>query len=218
LNFVLHLLRSQQKMKTKNKKEESGKAEDKIIQAARKLFTQKGYSAIKTRDIAQEAGVNLALLNYYFRSKEKLFEIIMKENFEKFMKVISEVVDNEKTTVKQKIEMLVANYIDMLSGNPDMPLFVLSHGKQDPQRMKMQAKFINSYFLKQVQQEIKSGKIAPIHPANLILNIVGLTIFPFIGRRILQSNASISQEQFADLMEERKVMIPKWIDAMLKVK
>lgn len=55
--------------------------EEKIKIAARKLFTRKGFAAVKTRDIAEEAGINLALLNYYFRSKEKLFKLIMEESF-----------------------------------------------------------------------------------------------------------------------------------------
>src|ERR1035437_8679176 len=121
----------------KRKPKTDGTTEEKIIVAARRLFTTKGYSAVKTRDIAREAGINLALLNYYFRSKEKLFELITKENFHYFMQVISEIVNDKKTSLWQKIEMLVANYIEMLSLNPDMPLFVLSLAKQDPQRMKI---------------------------------------------------------------------------------
>ncbi|MGZ4034243.1 MAG: TetR/AcrR family transcriptional regulator [Bacteroidia bacterium] len=193
-------------------------SEEKIVEAARKLFTEKGYDAVKTRDIAEEAGINLALLNYYFRSKEKLFEIIMKENFTRFMNIISEVVNNEKTTLWEKIEELVASYIDMLSANPDMPLFVLSHAKQDPQRMKMRERFLDSYFLKQMHQAVKSGEIMPINPVDFILNIVALTIFPFVGRRMMVSNNSIMKEQFNELMLHRKKMIPKWIEAMLKVK
>jgi hypothetical protein len=142
----------------------------------------------------------------------------MKENFKKFIKIISEIIDDENTSIWQKIEMLVANYIEMLSLNPDMPLFVLSHSKQDPQRAKIREKFMNSYFLKQVQQATKSGEIAPINPADLMLNIVGLTIFPFVGRQMLINNRGITKEEFNELMQERKKMIPKWIKAMLKVK
>ena len=68
----------------KKKKIDDGSTEQKIKEAARKLFTEKGFDAVKTRDIAEEAGLNLALLNYYFRSKEKLFEIIMLENLGHF--------------------------------------------------------------------------------------------------------------------------------------
>ena len=52
--------------------------EEKILEAASKVFTEKGFAGTRTRDIAEHAGINLALLNYYFRSKEKLFEQVMK--------------------------------------------------------------------------------------------------------------------------------------------
>ncbi|HET6991874.1 MAG TPA: TetR/AcrR family transcriptional regulator [Bacteroidia bacterium] len=201
------------------KKKKSGEsAEKKIVEAARKLFTEKGYHAIKTRDIAKEAGINLALLNYYFRSKEKLFEIIVKENISQFMKVIVEIVNDEKTSIETKIEMLVANYIDMLSINPNVPLFLVSHAKQNDQRMKLREKIMESFFMKQIQQAIKSGKIVKIDPTNLMMNIVSLTIFPFVARNVLQNNAGLTSEQFNALMLERKKMIPKWIGAMLKAK
>ncbi len=205
-------------MATIRKKKVEESAEKKILDAARKLFTEKGYDAIKTRDIAKEAGINLALLNYYFRSKEKLFEIIMKENMGGFMEVITGIVNNEKTSIKEKIETLVANYIEMLTLNPDMPLFVINYARRDDQRIKMREKFMNSYFIKQIHQARKAGKIANINPTNLMLNIVALTIFPFVGRRMLQNSNGLTPQQFNELMQERKKMIPKWIEAMLKVK
>ena len=215
---VIYLYSILNTMAKKSKPKADSTTKEKIIEAARKLFTQQGYTAIKTRDIAKEAGINLALLNYYFRSKENLFEIVMKENFTQFIKGISELVNNEETSINKKIELLVANYIEMLSLNPDMPLFVLSHSKEKPQLMKVRETFMNSVFMKQVQQEVKAGKIAPINPANLVMNIIGLTIFPFIGRRIIQNSNGITSQQFNVLMQERKKMIPKWIEAMLKVK
>lgn len=201
----------------KTKKPKEG-AEEKIIQAARKLFTEKGFDAVKTRDIAKEAGINLALLNYYFRSKENLFEIVMRENMGSFMNVISEIVNNKETTIKEKIEALVSNYIRMLTINPNIPLFVLSQGKSDDIRMKFREKFQGSYFMEQINKAIKKGKITKMDPTNLMLNIVGLTIFPFVARRIFQSNNTVTDEQFNKLMMERKEMIPIWINAMLKVK
>ncbi len=65
--------------------------EEKIKEAARVVFMKKGFAATRTRDIAEEAGINLALLNYYFRSKEKLFELVMFEKFQKFFGIIANV-------------------------------------------------------------------------------------------------------------------------------
>jgi AcrR family transcriptional regulator len=202
------------------KKKKSGESTEKrIVDAARKLFTEKGFHAIKTRDIAKEAGINLALLNYYFRSKEKLFELVVKENMTQFMQVIVEIVNDKKTSIDRKIEMLVANYIDMLSINPDVPLFIMNHMKHNvQQRIKLREKVIGSYFMEQIKADIKSGKIARIDPVNLMMNIVSLTIFPFVARNLLENNAGLSSEQFNALMIERKEMIPKWIGAMLKAK
>ena len=205
-------------MATIKRKKVDGSTEEKIISAARKLFTQKGYDATKTRDIAKEAGINLALLNYYFRSKEKLFEMIMKENMGKFMEVISSIVNNEETTIEKKIEALVNNYIDMLMLFPDMPLFVMNHLRHDSERLEMRQRFMGSHFMKQIQNAMKSGEIAPMNPMNIMLNIVGLTIFPFVARHMFQNKGGINPEEFSVLMQERKKLIPKWIAAMLKVK
>ena len=193
-------------------------AEEKIKSAAKKLFTQKGFAAVKTRDIAKEAGINLALLNYYFRSKEKLFEIIMHETVGQFMQVIADIVNNDETTIDEKIELLVNNYIDMLTRLPDMPLFVMNHIKNNPQRIEMRQKFLGSYFMKQMQEAMKKGEIATMNPFNIMINIVGLTIFPFIARNMVQNNHGITSEQFNGLMQERKKLIPKWIAAILKTK
>src|SRR5687767_4981818 len=113
----------------KPKKETPAKdhtTEERIKNAARVIFHQKGYAAARTRDIAEEAGINLALLNYYFRSKEKLFDIIMFETFHGFLQSMTGVFNDRDTTMFQKIEILAERYIDLLIKQPDIPLFVLS--------------------------------------------------------------------------------------------
>ncbi len=80
--------------------------EEKIKEAARKVFTQKGYAATRTRDIAEEAGINLALLNYYFRSKEKLFEIVILEKIHILLGKIGPAMMDEHTSIEQKVECL----------------------------------------------------------------------------------------------------------------
>src|SRR6185503_2844719 len=92
--------------------------EARIKAAAKTIFTQKGYAAARTRDIAEEAGINLALLNYYFRSKEKLFDLIMLESMQGFIHSIAGVFNNETTSLEEKIQTLANNYIDMLTTQP----------------------------------------------------------------------------------------------------
>ena len=194
-------------------------AEEKIKEAARTLFTKKGFDAVKTRDIAKEAGINLALLNYYFRSKEKLFEIIMLENMQRFFEGFVIIVNDEKTSYIKKIELIVNKYIDNLKMAPDTPLFVLNQARLHPERIAARRIFLGSYFIKQLQAAMKSGEIVPVNVMNLMLNIVSLSIFPFIARPMFQTGeGGFTEEQFNELMEERKKMVPKWIEATLKVK
>src|ERR1700761_6040382 len=96
--------------------------EEKLKEAARAVFTRKGFAATKVRDIAAEANINLALVNYYFRSKEKLFELIMTETVQKLFEKIKPVIYDESTTIIQKMELIVDHYLTMLLENPDFPL------------------------------------------------------------------------------------------------
>jgi AcrR family transcriptional regulator len=195
-----------------------GSTEEKIKAAARKLFTKKGFAATKTRDIANEAGINLALLNYYFRSKEKLFEIVMLENLGHFFQGVMEIVNDEKTDFYKKLELLADFYVSRLLDNPDVPLFVLNEARNNPEKLPMKFNLMNSYFMKQFMEEIKKGRVKKLDPSNLMMNLVGLSIFPFIARPMFQRIRNISDAEFENLMLERKKLIPEWIKAMLEIK
>ena len=196
--------------------------EEKIKQAAKVIFHQKGYAATRTRDIAEEAGINLALLNYYFRSKEKLFDIIILESLHEFRQLMMEVLNDEKTSLENKIETMVGNYIDLLIEQPDIPVFILSELRNDPQALmaKMNPKepFMKSAFAKQFHQAVKAGKIMPINPLHYLMNLIGMIVFPFAGSPILKVVGGMKQEEFNELMRQRKVLIPKWLKAISKVK
>lgn len=196
--------------------------EQKIKNAARVIFHKKGYAATRTRDIADEAGINLALLNYYFRSKQKLFDMIMQESLQEFRQSMTGVFNNEKTSLESKIETLISNYIDLLIDQPDIPLFILTELRTNPKELisKMNRKeFLeNSYFIKQYQQAVKEGTIAPVHPLHFIMNLMGMVVFPFVGSPMLKSLGNLKQEEFDELMQERKRLIPKWIKTIATVK
>lgn len=210
-------------MATKRKKQAKAtpevSAEEKIMQAARKVFTEKGFEATRTRDIAKEAGINLALLNYYYRSKEKLFEVVMKENFGHFLNGVLEIANNEQTTWQQKVERLVAHYTDMLLQNPGIPLFVLNEARSNPGKLKALLQtgsgLLGSSFIKQLQAAMLAGEITPVNPQHLLMNIMGLTVFPFASAPMLKTVTGITDERFNELMEERKQLVPYWVINML---
>src|ERR1700744_5879846 len=97
---------------------EGDSTEKKIQDAARKIFTKKGFLATTIRDIAAEADINVASVNYYFRSKEKLFEFIMDETIGSLFNRIEPVLNNESMGADEKIELCVGFYIDHILKNP----------------------------------------------------------------------------------------------------
>jgi len=191
--------------------------EEKIKQAARKVFTQKGYAATRTRDIAEEADINLALLNYYFRSKEKLFEIIMLEKLQKFFSVLLPIINDAATTLENKVEGIASSYIDLLTANADLPLFILSEVRNNPEifiKIAQRKNFLQeSVLVKQLQ-----GKRADINPLQFLMSLLAMCIFPFVMKPVLQRMADVAENDFQRMMLERKMLIPAWTKAMLKAR
>lgn len=191
--------------------------EEKIKEAARIVFMKKGYAATRTRDIAEEAGINLALLNYYFRSKEKLFNQVMSEKMKLFFGSLFSVINDPSTKLETKIDQIVANYIDSLTENPDLPLFVLSEIKSDPGHLSsiLPTEKITSQvsFIKQLQE-----KRPDLNPAHFLMNILGMTVFPFIARPAFGAIGVLNKNDFKSIIEERRKLIPLWVKASLKAK
>lgn len=199
--------------KTKQKADLS--TEEKIKEAARKVFTQKGYAATRTRDIAEEAGINLALLNYYFRSKEKLFEIVIMEKMQILFGKIAPLIMDANTSIEEKVEQVAEHYIDTLLANPDIPLFVLGEIRNNPDKfanlVKTKTNLTDSVLFKQLAE--RRPDVDPLH---FILNMLGLVVFPFIGKPLIQLITGIKPEQAVALMTERKKLIKTWFVAMLE--
>lgn len=198
--------------KTKQKADLS--TEEKIKDAARKVFTQKGYAATRTRDIAEEAGINLALLNYYFRSKEKLFEIVIMEKMQILFGKIAPIIMDANTSIEEKVEQVAEHYIDTLLANPDIPLFVLGEIRNNPDKfanlVKTRTNLTESILFKQLAE--RRPDVDPLH---FIFNMLGLVIFPFIGKPLVQLITGIKPEEAVALMNERKTLIKTWFIAML---
>ena len=196
--------------------------EQKIKEAARVIFQEKGFAGARTRDIAESAGINLALLNYYFRSKQKLYDIIMTETMQSFFGGVINILDDEDTSIEEKIEAFVTHYIDLLSGNANIPHFILNNVREDPEgyleKIGALQKAKNSFFFHQFIQASMEGKIPPINPIHFILNLIGLVVFPFLAKPMIAASTGISDQQYADMLEERKRLIPLWVNEMLKVK
>src|ERR1700710_2941246 len=191
--------------------------EEKIKEAARTVFTRKGFAATRTRDIAEEAGLNLALLNYYFRSKEKLFEIVMLEKMQVFFGFIGPIIYNEKTSIEIKVDGIVSQYVDMLQTNPDIPFFVMGEARNNPailsNAMPRKDFLKNSVFIKQLKE-----KKPDQDPYQFLLNMLAMVIFPFLMRPVFQKITDMEDAKFKQMMNERRKLVPVWCKALLKIK
>jgi AcrR family transcriptional regulator len=194
--------------------------EEKIKEAARVVFTSKGYAATKVRDIAAEAGINVSLLNYYFRSKEKLFQLIMAETLQKLFEKIKPVINDGSATVTEMIEGIVDHYLELLLENPELPFFVVNELMSGSNKLPMMTDngkmFLESQFAKKLTGIRSDGKI-PFHPVNIMMNLLGLIVFPFLTRPLFLGTGILKEEEFRKIIEERKKLIPLWIVSIINL-
>ena len=199
-------------------KKEYSETEIKIKTAAKSLFLRKGYSATTTRDISKESDINLALLNYYFTSKKKLFEIIMLETFYDFISKMVEVYNDEKSTLEEKLKLTSSKYIDMIIAEPHLPTFVVNELKNNPSSILkiLKGQIMESKLIDQYNDGVKKGVYKKIDPIHFVTNILSLIVFPFISSPIIIKMKKFNRKEFNDMMHERKKLIPQWILQMIK--
>ncbi|MEJ5993356.1 TetR/AcrR family transcriptional regulator [Pedobacter sp. Du54] len=202
-------------MAAKPQKDINLSTEEKFKESARIVFMKKGYAATKTRDIAEHAGLNLALLNYYFRSKEKLFEIIMLEKVHQLFNFIAPALNNRTTSLEEKIHWIAENYMDFFLTNPELPLFVLSEISRNPERFAKNIQLGNyilkSHFIEQIAAVKKE-----VNPFQFFITFLGMIIFPFIVKPVFKATGILNEQLFAQLMEDRKALAAKWMKMMLE--
>ena len=194
--------------------------EARILDAAKKIFVAKGMSGARMQDIADEAGINKALLHYYFRNKEKLFEVIFMEAANKLFPRINRIFSSDQPLF-EKIENFCEEYITVVMENPYLPLFVLNEINQHPEHFLEKiwtgkSKPDPQKFLDQIEREIKKGRIKRVSPLHLLMNLISMTIFPFVSKPMFQRNLGLDDLQFRSVMEQRKKEIPQFIIAAIK--
>ena len=193
--------------------------EERILQAARNIFLRKGYAAARTRDIAEEAGLNISLLHYYFRSKEKLYEMVMMETLKQFATGTIEMLNDKKTSLVDKLTNLADRYIDLLILQPELPLFVITEVSNNPDnliaRMGIKEALLSSVFIRQFGEAAKKSK-TKAEPLQLFISILGMTVFPFIGKPMVQAVFGVNDQAFSTLMQQRRKLLPVWIKTIME--
>ncbi|MEO5890499.1 MAG: TetR/AcrR family transcriptional regulator [Ferruginibacter sp.] len=203
-------------------KKKNETTEETILLAARKAFTRKGLSGARMQDIADEAGINKALVHYYFESKEKLFGLIFGQEFGKFFSNLAGVMMAD-IPLFEKIEHIVELDIERMSQFPDMPLFVINEISRNPaiimeQLKRLDVKSVIGNFQKQVKEEIKKGNIINIGADQLLINIQSLCIFPTVAKPMVKNVMQVNEKQYLAMIQRRKKEVAMFIINAIKIK
>lgn len=183
-----------------------------ILEVARKQFVKNGYAATRTEEIAQEAGLTKAMVHYYFRTKEKLFDEIVRKIFANSMVNVGKAIDGDGD-IWDRIERVVETYISTLLKEPDIPFFMMYELSQKRESFiaqieKHRAKLPGVVaFVQEIQTEMEEGRWRSMPPLQVLLTIISMTVFPFIAKPVFNTVLEFPEESFTKLMEERKAFI-----------
>ncbi|MFO7997584.1 MAG: TetR family transcriptional regulator [Bacteroidales bacterium] len=188
--------------------------EQKIFEAATQLFLEKGVDRTSVREIATKANINLALMNYYFRSKENLFDAIFSKLVKSNSKNLIEILDSD-LELEEKIRRYVGVYIDMLSENPLLVSFVMAILHRSRERITEMKAVSSLYstekFSRQILEEGKQGRIRRTDPSQLFVDMLSLVAFPFAIKLLVMDRNQFSEKDFDDFIQERKKRVPEML-------
>lgn len=187
--------------------------EEKILAAAIAEFSERGYDAARVRDIARRAGVNLALVNYYYKSKENLFGIVMRMKVRKLFGRIVPIICDPATTLETKIDLVSEQFSDAVSTEPGLPSFVFG------ELQKKESKFIEILPVGQIRDSSLIRQIAErkpdLNPMQFIMNLLSLMHFPYVVAPVMAKAGFASEDQFTAMLRDREKLVPLWIKCML---
>ncbi len=196
------------------------KTEQKIIEAAEIVFHEKGFDGARMQEIADKASINKGLLHYYFKSKDALFDAIFNMALKKMSGTINSILKMD-ISLEEKMNLIIDSYMNLLLRNSPLPRFVITELNKDSDRFikKYLSGEINNVFanfINSVQKEIDAGKIKPINPKHLFMNMISMILFPFIGKPMIQVLIGVDNKEFNKLIQERREHIKAFIKDALK--
>ena len=199
-------------MRKKNKAEERGiNTEQAILEAAELEFLEKGYKEAKTTKIASLAGVTHAMLHYYYRTKENLFDVIFEQKTKLLKESLFNSFDNPEIPFLEKIRLGIEMHFDFLKANPLLPRFVINEIINKPERLhlfeKKIRKIANNFMDKvsaEIEREAANGTIHPIEPLSLLVDIASINVFVFAVLPLIRNFAIEPYSDEEAFFEARK--------------
>jgi AcrR family transcriptional regulator len=204
------------------KEKDDSQAEKAILEAARRVFTKKGLAAARMEDIAKEAGINRALLHYYFRSKEKLFDLVFQQRVREFFLGLVGIISKPQP-LEEKIRSIVQHDIDMIRSQPDLPIFIMQELTHRPERLVQMAAasganpaLMMKSFRQAVKEAVDKKQIRAIDGGQLLINVMSLCVYPFIAKPVIKAVQELDDKQFEKMIVKRKEEIVAFVMNSLK--
>ncbi len=201
--------------------------ETRILDAAHAVFMRRGTAGARMTEIAREAGVNHALVHYYFRSKQRLAEAVFRRAIGQFFPAMIGVLASD-APLEDKVRMVAAAQIDMLLNNRYLPGYLLAELNHYPERAEqllstmsgttpanVRARLFGTLG-KQLEDAARSGLLREIRPQEFVLNLVSMVVYPFAARPLVMAIIGMDDATFTAAMEARKAEIPAFFLAALR--
>jgi TetR/AcrR family transcriptional regulator len=200
--------------------------EQRILDAAHAVFMRRGTAGARTQEIADEAGVNKALLHYYFRSKDRLAAAVFERAARQLMPPVIAALASDDP-LEQKVRRVVQLELETLSRMPFLPGYLISEAHHHPERLQQMvaaatgaasgfARPVIARLQAQLDAGAAEGTLRPMRAEQFALNLLSLCIFPFAARPILSAAMGLEASHFDALIEERKTMLPEFFMAGLR--
>ena len=189
--------------------------EEKIFEAATEVFVEKGMDGARMQDIANQAGINKALLHYYYRTKEKLFTAVFEMIARKIVIKFAPVLD-DSLSLEDKIRFFFKEHIAFLQENPRLPGFILNEVNRHPDRIKKLLANVDfeNLWLKIYElhkEEFDRYNITQARLPQLMISMAAISVFPFAAKGILEGILGKVNVSFNDFMEERKEFAAEFV-------
>ena len=201
------------------KKEKEATTEQQILDAAKNVFQSKGMDGARMQEIADVAGINKAMLHYYYRSKQLLFEAVFQNAFSLLAPQLNSIL-NDESSIEEKIRSFTFNYTSFMMKHPYLPNFIIHELNRNENfilNLKENSGFPNlEKFKIKVASEINQGLINPVDAEQLFVNILALNIFPFLGKPLVKAFTDKDEKTYKEFVERRKTEVADFIINSIK--
>lgn len=197
-------------------------AEQRILDAARRVFIRRGTAGARMQEIAEEAGVNQALLHYYFRSKDRLAERVFLEAAGKLFAALAPAVAAD-APLEVVIEQFVHRYIDTVRQHPYIPGYMVAELHHHPERVPdLLARVLGTPagavgratldgFTRRLAERVRAGEMRAVEPRQFLVSMIATVVFPFVARPILCAALQLDEAGFDAFLDERRAQLPGFI-------